>query len=185
MPGRRTSRMTTSGCCRPGELERVLGGRGDADLVPLPFERLAQGPGDGLFVVDDEKCACGHGVRLAERRVRVKCLFVATSCQLVGRQAAACRYARPRVRRTTSACSSATVGVCGVDLDRLPLVAAWHGRCPTGGQLFVHFLVGVGGVAAAGPQALPDQGWVGPTNKEHGGYAEEVRRIEKNSPVDA
>ena len=56
MPGRRTSRMTASGRSLAGELEGGLGGRGDADLVALPLERLAQGPGDGLFVVDNEMC---------------------------------------------------------------------------------------------------------------------------------
>src|SRR5262249_8386861 len=32
-----------------GDIEGRLGGRGDADAVALSLERLAQGPGDGLF----------------------------------------------------------------------------------------------------------------------------------------
>ena len=57
MPGRPRSRTTTSGWCARGELERLLAGRGEVDVVAAGSQVDAERAPDLRLVVDDEHTA--------------------------------------------------------------------------------------------------------------------------------
>ena len=54
MPGMRTSSTTRSGRELAGDLQGLLAGAGDGDLVALLLEGVLDAASDGVFVFDDE-----------------------------------------------------------------------------------------------------------------------------------
>ena len=54
MPGRRTSRTTRSGAWFVGEVEALLAGARDRDLVALLLEGVLDPASDGVLVFDDQ-----------------------------------------------------------------------------------------------------------------------------------
>ena len=95
IPGRRTSRTTRSGRLVRRELEALLAGAGDADLVALLLEGVLDPAGDGVLVFDDQDGGCHAAGSYTRRGGRSR----ATLRRIARPAAGSGRAAAPRPRQ--------------------------------------------------------------------------------------